>query len=221
VGLNTIIQNNTNSPLKEKAATMIDVLKRRKEIETYLTNLQVTRAEEEQILVQNDKPVVKTQTPVTTVPAVITKPAVTVPVIKDTLPKAPPLVTNGIFIIKPDSPHHVIMILEKVDPVYVNESKNAFTRYNNQNYYGQPITISKESIDADHNILVISSFPDGAAALQYYEKIKRDASREVSWLPANKYSFVIISNDNLQLLKANKDITGYRTLLNKQYPGKF
>jgi hypothetical protein len=103
----------------------------------------------------------------------------------------------------------------------VNESKNAFTRYNNQNYYGQPITISKESIDADHNILVISSFPDGAAALQYYEKIKRDASREVSWLPANKYSFVIISNDNLQLLKANKDITGYRTLLNKQYPGKF
>jgi tetratricopeptide (TPR) repeat protein len=221
VGLNTIIQNNPNSPLKEKAATMIDVLKRRKEIETYLTNLQVTRAEEEQMLAPDNKPVVKQQAPVTTVPVVISKPAVTVPVIKDTIPKAPPLLTNGAFVIQPDSPHIVLMILEKVDPVYVNESKNAFSRYNGQNYYGQPISITKDAIDAEHNVLVIASFANGAAALDYYENIKRAASREVSWLPANKYSFVIITNENLQVLKTNKDVNGYRLLLNKQYPGKF
>jgi len=221
VGLNNIIQNNPNSPLKEKAVTMIDVLKRRKDIETYLTNLQVTRAEEEQIRVSDDKPVVKQQAPVTTVPVQISKPAVSAPVIKDTVPKAPPLLTNGAFVIKPDSPHVVLMILEKVDPVYVNESKNAFARYNGQNYYGQPISITKDIIDPEHNVLVIASFADGAAALDYYEKIKRAASREVSWLPANKYSFVIITNENLQVLKTNKDISGYRLLLNKQYPGKF
>ena len=76
-------------------------------------------------------------------------------------------------------------------------------------------------IDGEHSILVISSFTDGAIALQYYDKIKKDAPREVSWLPANKYSFFIISAENLQLLKINKDIAGYKTLLNKQYPGKF
>ncbi|GAB2821846.1 tetratricopeptide repeat protein [Ferruginibacter profundus] len=222
VGLNAIIQNNPNSPLKEKAATMIDVLKRRKEIETYLTNLQVTRAEDDQVLISTDtKPVVKQQAPVVKAPVLVQKPTVSAPVIKDTVVKAPPLLTNGAFVIKPDVPHTVVMILDKVDGVYVNEARNAFNRYNKENYYGQVIDITKDAIDADRNILIISSFADGAAALQYYDKIKRDAAREVSWLPANKYSFIIITSENLQVLKTNKDISGYKALLNKQYPGKF
>ena len=221
VGLNTIIQNNPTSPLKDKAATMIDVLKRRKEIETYLTNLQVTRAEDDQVLIQNDnQPVAKQQPQVTGIPKSIQKPAVTAPVIKDTLLKAP-LLTSGSFVIKPDAPHTVVMILDKVDGVYINEAKNAFNRYNKENYYGQPFEITKDELDADRSILVISSFTDGAAALQYCDKIKRDASREVSWLPANKYSFIIITTENLLVLKTNKDINGYKALLNKQYPGKF
>jgi tetratricopeptide (TPR) repeat protein len=219
-GLNTIIQNNPASPLKVKAETMINVLKRRKEIEEYLTNLQVTRAESDNVLIVDDKPVAKQKAPVTTTPVVIQKPIVSAPVIKDTIKVAPAL-TNGSFIIKPDAPHIVLMILEKVDGVYVNEAKNAFTRYNKENYYGQVIDISKDVIDADHSILIISSFADGNKAIEYYDKIKRSASREVSWLPANKYSFIIITNENLQVLKANKDIAGYRALLNKQYPGKF
>ncbi len=220
VGLNTIIQNNPGSPLKDKAATMIDVLKRRKEIEAYLTNLQVTRAESDNVLIADDKPVAKKPVTAANIPVVIKKPAVAVPVIKDTI-KAPPVFASGSFILKPDVPHTVLMILEKVDGVYVNEAKNAFTRYNKENYYGQQIDIAKDIIDADHSILIISSFTDAAAALVYYDKIKRSASREVSWLPATKYSFVIITTENLQLLKANKDINGYRALLNQQYPGKF
>jgi tetratricopeptide (TPR) repeat protein len=221
-GLTAIVQNNPTSPLKEKAQTMIDVLKRRKEIETYLTNLQVTRAQEDIIVIGDDKPAIKQPVPVAAAPSVaIQKPAVNVPVIKDSIKKTPPLLTSGSFVIKPDSPHMVMMILEKVDGVYINEAKNAFNRYNKQNYYGEVIDITKDAIDAERNILVISSFADGAAALQYYDKIKKAAPREVSWLPANKYYFLIISNQNLQVLKNNKDITGYKALLNKQYPGKF
>jgi tetratricopeptide (TPR) repeat protein len=219
-GLNTIIQNNPASPLKGKAETMIDVLKRRKEIEDYLTKLQVTRAESDNVLIPDDKPVEKQKAPVTTAPVLIQKPTVSAPVIRDTI-KAPPVFTSGAFILKPEAAHTVLMILDKVDGVYVNEARNAFNRYNKENYYGQPIDIAKDVIDAEHSILVISSFADAAAAIEYYEKIKRSASREVSWLPANKYSFVIITNENLLALKANKDITGYRALLNKQYPGKF
>jgi hypothetical protein len=209
--------------LKDKAATMIDVLKRRKEIEDYLTNLQVTRVEDDKILIPSgdNKPVVKQQAPVAAVPTAIQKPAAAVPVIKDTVPKAPALLTNGAFTIKPDAPHTVVMILEKVDGVYINEAKNAFGRYNKENYYGQVIDITKDAIDADHNILIFASFADGAAALQYCEKIRKDAAREISWLPANKYSFIIITGENLQVLKTNKDLTGYKALLNKQYPGKF
>jgi hypothetical protein len=55
----------------------------------------------------------------------------------------------------------------------------------------------------------------------YFDKIKKAAPSEVSWLQANKYSFIVISANNLQLLKTNKDMNSYKTLLNNLYPGKF
>jgi outer membrane protein assembly factor BamD (BamD/ComL family) len=221
-GLNALIQNNPNSPLRNKAETMIDVLQRRKEIETYLTNLQVTRAEDDTklIAIEDNKPIVKAPPVAPAAPAkqlVLTAPAVNV---KDTV-KAVPLLAKGSFVMKTAAPHTVIMILDKVDGVYVNEAKNALSRYNKENYYGQVIDITKDALDAGLNLLVMSSFADGAAALEYYTKLKKDAPIELSWLPANKYSFLIITNENLQVLKENKDITGYKTLLNTIYPGKF
>ncbi|HNN72921.1 MAG TPA: hypothetical protein PKG89_16845, partial [Ferruginibacter sp.] len=130
-------------------------------------------------------------------------------------------VSSGGFTLVPGAPHHVIMLLDKVDGVYVNEARNAFNRFNRENFYGQPININKDAIDAERSLLVISAFPDAASAMQYYDKIKRSAASEVSWLPANKYSFMIITEENLQKLKANKDVNGYRALLNTQFPGRF
>ncbi len=211
IGLQSIIDKNPNSPLKDKAATMIDVLKRRAEIEKYLTSLEVTRADDDKVIKAPDKPVppvTNTQTPAA-------------PVKKDSINVPPPPLSSGPFVMALTTPHHVIMILDKVDQVYVNEAKNAFTRFNRENFYGQPININKDAVDADRSLLVISSFPDAGTAMQYYDKIKRSAASEVSWLPANKYSFMIITEENLQKLKINKDISGYKNLLNTQFPNKF
>ena len=186
---------------------MIDVLRRRAEIENYLTNLQITRDTENNIIIPADKPVAK-------------KPVV-VPVMKDSVKKSNVPLVSGPFTMALSAPHVVLMVLEKVDPVYINEAKNAFTRYNTENFYGQPMTINKDMLDAEHNLLVITGFADAATALQYYDKIKKAAGNEVSWLPANKYSFLIITNDNLQLLKTNKNIAEYKKLLNTQFPGRF
>lgn len=206
-GLELLISKNPASPLKDKAENMINVVRRRAEIEKYLTELQVTRAEENQVQAPN----------VPAPPAAPVKP--TVP--KDTVAKVAPPLTSGPFVMAVDKPHHVIMILNKVDGVYINEAKNAFTRYNRENYYGQTININKDAVDADNNLLVITSFPNAAAAMVYYNKIKKDAASEISWLPANKYSFLIITEDNLQLLKVNKNLTGYKALLNTQFPNRF
>jgi tetratricopeptide (TPR) repeat protein len=209
--LQSIIDKDPSSPLKEKAATMIDVLKRRAEIESYLNSLQVTRADEDKPVKVDDNPI-KVTPPPAAAPAKIDS-------VKNAAP--PPPLASGPFVMSLTSPHYVLMILEKVDPVYVTEARNAFNRYNRENYYGQTININKDAIDADRNLLVISSFADAATALLYYDKIKRSAAAEVSWLPANKYSFLIITEENLQLLKTNKNITGYKALLNTQFPGKF
>jgi tetratricopeptide (TPR) repeat protein len=206
-GLQLIISNNPTSPLKEKAQTMIDVLRRRAEIEKYLTSLEITRAEENQLkLPETPKPVNKPAPPV---------------VVKDTVAKVAPPLTSGPFVMAVNAPHHVLMVLNKVDQVYINEARNAFIRYNRENFYGQTININKDVLDTDNNLLVITSFRDAAAALVYYTKIKKDASSEISWLPASKYSFLIITEENLQLLKTNKNLTGYKALLNTQFPNRF
>ena len=79
----------------------------------------------------------------------------------------------------------------------------------------------RDAIDKDRALLVFSPFTNAEAAYQFLEKLKKAAPDEVSWLPANKYSFILISEDNLQLLKTNKDFPAYTGALNKAFPGKF
>ncbi len=226
--LNTIVSLYPKSPLKEKALNMMDVLGRRKEIEDYLAKLEVTRASEDAPVKVDDTPaapVAPKQGPVT-IAAPKQDPAPALPATpapsKDPVKKVvPPALSNGVFRMTTDSPHMVVMLLEKVDPVYVNEARNAFLRYGREISTGNTVEINKEILDNDRALLLFSTFENAETALQYYEKLKRAAPAEVSWLPAAKYSFFIINADNLALLKNNKDLAGYRKLLALQFPGRF
>lgn len=119
--------------------------------------------------------------------------------------------SNSTFSYTPEKPHSVIIVLDKVDPVYVTETRNAFGRYNQENYYGQSLTIDNSSVSDTLKLVVISSFENAAAAVEYMHKAQAAAPREVvPWLPANKYSFYIISGPNLDLLLHNRDMPAYQ-----------
>ncbi|MEO6232990.1 MAG: hypothetical protein ABJB11_18430 [Ferruginibacter sp.] len=255
--LNNIVNLYPSSELSPKAVRLIDVLKRRAEIEDYLTKLEITRAKDDEIvkiddtppapvLVRDDSNLIKSpehtidtntvappKVPIVetvqvkdvpaipdTVKTIITTAPVIIPKI-DSIRKPSAIFVNGAFTLDKDVAHNVIMLLDKVDGTYVNESKNAFARYLNESFRGEPITLVKDGIDKDLALLVFSSFPNADAAFEFLQKVKSAAPGEVSWLPANKYSFLLISDENLQLLKANKDIPGYIGVLNKAFPGKF
>ncbi|MEQ1554517.1 MAG: hypothetical protein ABL929_10080, partial [Ferruginibacter sp.] len=111
--------------------------------------------------------------------------------------------------------------LDKVDAVYVNEAKNAFTRFNKSSMATANIVIAKDAIDAEKTLLLFSGFENAEIAIKYFDKIKRAAPNEVSWLQAAKYSFIIISQSNLDLLKTNKDLKSYKDLLNANFGNKF
>ena len=222
--LNAIVTKYPSSPLKTKAVNMIAVLKRRAEIETYLTNLQVTRLPEDSLGVIDNSvavnPVVRNpvvNNPVNNIPADSSKQVVKV------VPP-PAIVTpsaKGGFSFDMNSAQYVVMVLDKVDGVYINEARNAFNRYNLEKYSDQHLIIVRDALDKDKTILIISKFSDANVAFAYEERLKKDAPSEVSWLPVSKYSFLIISDANLQLLKENKDLSSYRSLLNIKFPGKF
>ncbi|HAZ92167.1 MAG TPA: hypothetical protein DCX70_01925, partial [Chitinophagaceae bacterium] len=213
------------SPLSLKAANLIEVLGRRAQIETYLTNLEVTRANEEKIIVGDEtaQPV-ETKKPfqqVAVVPVKTIASTTIKPQTSDSLIKILPQFKSGAFALEPEKPQMVIMIMDKVDPVYVNEAKNAMNRYNRGNYNYRNITVNKDALDADKALLVFSSFNNAAEAIAYYDKVKKAAPSEISWLQPSKYYFLIISDANLTVLKINKDIPAYRNLLNTNFGNKF
>ena len=224
--LNNIISQFPQSPLAIKAATMLDVLSRRSQIEEELRNMVVNRPVEDTVSTQTVMNPV-TNPPVNNPPVnlPVTPPANTnnQPVKTDTVaakPIAKPIASAYSF--KPDQPHYVVFILNKVDPVFVNEAKNAFARFNREIYYNKTMTAELLPLDADNRLLLISPFKTAQEAVEYVEKTRpRTANEIVPWLRGGKYSFSIISDSNLELLKTNKDLETYNQFLNQSLPGKF
>jgi outer membrane protein assembly factor BamD (BamD/ComL family) len=252
-----------NNPMAERAKTMIDVLKRRKEIEEYLTNLDVKKGEERRPVTPpvvntpkpeqkpvaitpkvEDKKVTKPEEKVVVTPKpedkkvvetpkvedkpkeVVPPPTVEVkpvppPVKKDTVVAKPVPVVKDFTFVAAD-PHYVVVLLDKVDPVYASEAKNAFNRYNRERFSNQVINLSSLQLDDRYHLVLEGPFNDANAAVDYIDKVRPVTSgRIIPWLTADRYSFIIISNANLQLLQNNKDMNAYRQLLKKAFPDKF
>lgn len=229
--LTDITINFPKSPLAERAANLINVLKNRSKIEEELKNLVVNRPAEEvkmnRPVVNNNPvippPVVKKDTvavnkPVIPPVAINNKPAADSANKKQVVP--PPAASP--FTFAATDPQFVVLVLNKVDPVFSNEAKNAFFRHNRETFYNKQFAIDLLQLDDDNRLMLISPFKDAADALSYIEKTRpRTANEIIPWLKGGKYYFTMISERNLELLKANKNLEGYKTFLNQQLPGKF
>lgn len=222
--LGSIVELYPNEPIAEKAKLIIEVLGRRKEIEDYLTQLKIERVEDS-VVAENARPVQPERigTPMeqdTTrlLPKKLSnidsnttgRPEVKVqnPVVKKDTVKAN---VPTSFTFNVEANHDVVIVMNRVDPVYVTETRNAFNRYNQQNYSGKPIEITNEPLNDTVKLVVLSGFENGAVALGYLQSVQPVAAKQiVPWLPAGKYSFLIISKDNLEVLKNNQDMEGYK-----------
>lgn len=134
----------------------------------------------------------------------------------------PPIVSAAGYTFNPGEAHYAVVVLDKVDPIFVGEAKNAFTRYNQENYNGQPLNVQIVNVTADTRLLIISGLPSANAATNYVEKTKPLAATEiVPWLKGAKYSFTIISAPNLEILKSRTNMDEYQKFLEQHLPGKF
>ncbi|WEK33731.1 MAG: hypothetical protein P0Y53_14665 [Candidatus Pseudobacter hemicellulosilyticus] len=124
------------------------------------------------------------------------------------------------YINDPASTHLVAMVLSKVDRVYIAEASNAFNRYN-KNRISQQLETRNDALNDTLRLVLIGNFENAEAALDYMGKISKAAPTEiVSWLPAGKYSFTIITPTNLALLKQQQNLEIYRDFLRRNLPGK-
>ena len=231
--LQKIIELYPDAPLAARSKTILEVLGRRKEIEDYLTKLKIDTSETKVEVPDTRVMVTRARLPGDTLfkqkpilpktgdSSLVKKPVSAAQARKDSLAgKIPELVSAFTYV--PEIKHFVALLLNKVDPVYVTESRNAFNRYNQEKYYNKPIEINNLSLNDTLKLVVMSGFENAAAALDYVEKTKPvTATRIIPWLPAGKYSFLIISEPNLEILKQRQDMNAYRKFMAQYYPGKF
>lgn len=212
------------SPLAEKAVTMIDVLKRRSEIENYLTELAIERPVE---TVTRAVDLGGSGIIVSTAPK------------KDSIGKTPTLkplqgvtVTNAVpSALKPIEPdyefittdtQYAVVVLNKVDGMFVGEARNAFNRFNQERFFNRRLAIVTQNIVPELQLLLIGPFKDASEAVGYTDLVKPLAqSRILPWLSAEKYGFQIISPANLRILLNKKNVEAYRAFLQKVLPDKF
>lgn len=255
--LQDIISLFGKSPLAEKAGTMIDVLRRRKEIETYLTNLNLDKPEtmdNRRVDLYSTQPVLVNPNRVMDTSAALpsslnavpkklvditdTKTVSTAQVIKkDSSSPVAPIITkqptlinitkaapvdNKTYTFTVSDTQYVVVVLHNVDPIFISESRNAFNRFNQENYYEQKIEVFNRKITPAYTFLMFGPFSNATNAVTYIDKVKPlSKTRIMPWLTPDKYSFSIISNANMAILINSQDIEGYQKFIHQVFPDKF
>jgi hypothetical protein len=231
IALNNIITKFEGSPLAIKSTNLLNVLSRRQEIEEELRSMVINMPDTTTSTSQ--VPAIVTPPPVIKQPAAkdtaISKPIQQPPVtinkpVTDTVTKQPikpePVPTSYSF--DAEKPHYVVIVLNKIDPIFVNEAKNAFARYNRDAYFNKQMQAELIDIDNENKLLLISPFKNATEATAYVDQTKpRTANEIVPWLKGGKYTYSIITERNLEVLKNSKDIDKYKQFLDKNIPGKF
>ena len=223
--LNTIVEQNNGTPLATKATNLIEVINRRAEIEDELSNLDIQRPAEDTLYVEPMPVVASVQKSDTVVrkqaDVVVAQPKVAKPV-ADTSFKAPPVKKGSLFTFNPTAPHYAVVVLNKVDPVFVNEGKNAFNRYNKEKFYATPLEVKQVEINEDIKLLLIGNFTNAQGAIDYVQRTKPIAGPQiVPWLKGDKFTFSILTEENLQAIIGTKDFAAYQVFLDQNLPVKF
>ncbi len=250
--LTTLIQQNGGTPIGNKAANLLQVLGRRAQIETELTNLQLDMPASEKLAVpvtsklppvSDKKEPVVTKLPPPNVkrdttsvgkkvdaiskdtaavkPVVVIKKPATKPI--DTLVKMP-------VVTKPASPYtfhaqteyYAVVILNRVDAVFAGEARTAFFRYNREKFSDKPLDAILTTYDDANKLILIGNFASAQEAVDYVRKTMPLSPKEiVPWLKSDKYSFTILSKENLQAFIQEKNLGQYQKFLEQNIPVKF
>jgi hypothetical protein len=133
-------------------------------------------------------------------------------IVVDTVSKKPAATKPSAygFTYDADAPHYAVVILNKVDNIFGNEARNAFNRFSKESYVNQAPNVQLLPIDAENKLLLIGAFSNILQATDYIQRAKPIAGTQiVPWLKLEKYTFTVISESNLELLKTNPNLENY------------
>lgn len=214
-----------DSPVTKKVQAIIDVLKRRTEIESYLTNLNIERIREDSVITVADQLPPRNiliQDSTTVKRPEIKEPEKKVAAVDSVKKFQPQVFTKGKYTWSTGDTQYVAIILNKVDPTYAKDAENGFKSFTNAQYKGKPYQTSSFNFSTTDRIILIGPFANAPEAIAYVDNARANAKTLiVPWLAENKYSFLLFSRNTINALYQTKDLPGYRKFIKESVPGKF
>jgi hypothetical protein len=213
--LDSIILQNTNEKIRDRAKNIQEELKNRKQTESYLTNLNlskeildtstllytaaISKSSKKEPLLNKDNPNVKdTNTNAT-------KQIAAVPII------APLLFTND-----SSEQYYIAFATQKVSAAFVKEMQTAFSYLNNDEFIKQKLNVTYIQFNEHSYIVWIGPFVNNLDAKTYINKVKPRLSTEIiSFVPSKQYEIYLLSKSNILLIKDEADLKQYQQYMFK------
>lgn len=132
--------------------------------------------------------------------------------------------TPSPFTIRANERQVVAIVLEKIDPAYVNEVSYALSNTERRNTENAEVSVVKKKIRDGLWLVELhsASFVNMQSSYDYIKYISPVTRTElITWLDASKYYFVTISEQNLKEIEKSASIQLYRKVLQEAVPGKF
>jgi len=220
--LDSIILQNTNEKLRDRAKNIIEELKNRKQTETYLSKLNLNKEILDTSATANtvstelaSNSITKLAPAKTSTSAMsnenlnkdtaISKAIATAPVI-------PPLpFTND-----SSEQHYIAFATQKVSAAFVKEMQTAFTYLNNDEFIKEKLNVTYVQFNESSYIVWIGSFENSQLAKNYMNKIKPRLNKEIiSFVPSKQYEIYLLSKSNILLIKDEADLKQYQQFMFK------
>lgn len=217
--LEALLKKDQKSPMAEKAKILIEAIQNRTALEQRLAAANIVRMEDEKFETIDENWKLKSKEQIDTTRKIKAVEAPKTEVVKitskiDSTVFKPQIIEKKteIYTFIPTQSHIVVLLLDKVDVVFVNEAKNAIGRFNRS--ISPSSSVSLVSLDDNRKFIIISPFQNFVEASSYRDNAAARASQEIfPWMPKDKYSFFVISPENLETLKTRKDVNEYLNLL--------
>ena len=208
--LDSIVLQNTNEKIRDRAKNIIEELKNRKQTESYLTNLNLSKEILDTIALVNT--------------AAISKPnkkdnPIDNPNVKDTTTQqiaTAPIIAPLPFTNDSSEQYYIAFATQKVSATFVKEMQTAFTYLNNDEFIKQKLNVTYIQFNENSYIVWIGPFVNNLDAKTYMNKVKPRLSTEIiSFVPSKQYEIYLLSKSNILLIKDEADLKQYQQYMFK------
>lgn len=209
--LDSIILQNTNEKIRDRAKNILEELKNRKQTESYLTNLSLSKIMLDTTALVNTAaiPIEKTSI-VKEVPKLSS--AEKTAAEKTTAPIIAPL----LFTNDSSEQYYIAFATQKVSAAFVKEMQTAFNYLNNDEFIKQKLNVTYIQFNEHSYIVWIGPFVNNLDAKTYMNKVKPRLSSEIiSFVPSKQYEIYLLSKSNILLIKDEADLKQYQQYMFK------